>query len=83
MLLSAGHLSDRANTEPDTLRRNQLHEQARNRSTVGAILGIGGIGLTAVGVVKLVLHARETTRPTAARLDVGITSNGAFVVGNF
>jgi hypothetical protein len=81
--LSASHLRDQANMEPDTVRRNQLHDQARTRSTVGAVIGIGGIGLTAAGVLKLVLHSRETAHSTAASLDIGITSNGAFVVGTF
>lgn len=83
VLLSASHLSDQANTEPDMRRRNQLHEQSRTRSTVGAVIGIGGIGLTAAGVLKLVFHAHETGHSTAASLDIGITGNSAFVVGTF
>jgi tetratricopeptide (TPR) repeat protein len=83
VLLSASHLSDQANMEPDTQRRNQLHEQSRTRSTIGTVIGIGGVGLTAAGIIKLALHAGETKHLVAATLEVGITSNGIFVVGNF
>lgn len=82
LLLSSSHLSDQANTELDVRQRNQLHDQAGTRSTVGVVIGIGGIGLTTAGIIKLVLHGRDTARHTAA-LDIGITSNGAFVVGSF
>lgn len=83
VLLSASHLSDQANMESDTRRWNQLHDQASIRSTVGVVIGIGGIGLTAAGVIKLVLRAREMTHSTSTTLDLGITSNGAFIVGCF
>lgn len=83
VLLGASHLNDQANMEPDVRRWNQLHDQAGTRRTIGIVIGIGGIGLTAAGVVRLVLHTGETPRPSAARLDVGITSNGMFVAGKF
>lgn len=82
LLFNASRLSDQANMELDTVRWSQKHEQARYRSTVGAIIGIGGIGLTAAGVIKLVLHAGETRR-TSAAVVLRITSNSASVQGCF
>jgi tetratricopeptide (TPR) repeat protein len=83
VLLSASHLNDQANMEPDVRRWNQLHDQAGTRRTIGVVIGIGGMGLTVAGAVRLMLHTREMSRPSAARLDVGITSNGMFVAGKF
>lgn len=82
LLFNASQLSDQANMERDTVRWSQKHEQARYRSTVGAIIGITGVGLTAAGVIKLVLHAREARRTTATMV-LTITSNRAFVQGHF
>ena len=82
LFLSSSHLSDEANMEPDTRRRNQLHDQARTRSTIGVVVGVGGVGLATAGVIKLLLHAREAP-PRAAVLDIAVTTNGAFVVGHF
>lgn len=83
VLLSASHLNDQANMEPDVRRWNQLHDQAGTRRTIGVVIGIGGMGLTVAGAVRLMLHTRETPQLSAARLDVGITSNGMFVAGKF
>ena len=83
LFLDASNLSNQANMEPDVRRRNQLHDQAGTRSTVGVVVGIGGLGLTAAGIIKLVLHPRETARVHAATLDIEITCRGAFVFGRF
>jgi hypothetical protein len=83
VLLSASHLNDQANMEPDVRRWNQLHDQAGTRRTIGVVIGIGGMGLTVAGAVRLMLHTREMAHPSAARLDVGISSNGIFVAGKF
>jgi hypothetical protein len=83
LFVSSLHLDGQANVEPDTRLRNQLHDQAGTRSTLGIVVGIGGFGLTTAGIIKLVLHTRETPRLGTVTLDVGITGNGAFVVGSF
>ena len=83
LFFSSSHLIDQANNEPDTRRRNQLHDQAGTRNTIGVIVGIGGIGLTAAGIIKLVLHSREMAPAHTTTLEIGITSNSAFVVGRF
>jgi tetratricopeptide (TPR) repeat protein len=83
LFLSSSHLIDQANGEPDTRLRNQLHDQAGTRNTVGLVVGIGGFGLATTGILKLVLHTHETQHPNSATLGIGITGNGAFVVGRF
>lgn len=83
VLLSASHLSDQANMAADTKRRDQLHDQARTRSTVGAVIGIGGIAATVAGAIKLLLHAHAAEPAASAALALGVSSNGAYVVGRF
>jgi tetratricopeptide (TPR) repeat protein len=82
LLYSASRLNGRANTELDARARDDLHDQASTRNTTGIVIGVGGLVLTAVGVIKLAVHPRHPASNTAA-LDVGITSNGVFVLGHF
>jgi tetratricopeptide (TPR) repeat protein len=82
LLYSASSLNGRANTELDARARDDLHDQASTRNTAGIVIGVGGLVLTAVGVIKLAVHPRHPASSTAT-LDVGITSDGVFVLGHF
>lgn len=82
LLYRASSLHSQATMELDARARNKLYEQVSTRNTAGIVVGVGGLVLTAAGVVKLALHGR---RPASglALLDVGVTSHGAFVLGQF
>ena len=83
LLLSAQHLNDDANSTPDAQHRQDLRDRASTRNLVGAIVGVGGVVLTAVGVIDLlVTHSHHTSRKTAF-IDIGVGSNQLFVFGRF
>lgn len=81
LLVRASSLNDRANTQPDALLRNSLHDQASTRNLAGAIVGATGLALTATGIYLLVARPRHTEQ--TASLDFGVTGHGVMVVGRF
>jgi tetratricopeptide (TPR) repeat protein len=83
LFLRASSLNDQANSEPDARRRNDLHDQARTRNLLGAVIGIGGGGLIVTGVIKLALHSRDHAVTSTAALDIGISGHGVVVSGRF
>jgi len=82
LFLRASNLDDRANMHIDNRTRSDLHDQASTRRIAGAIVGVGGVALTATGVYLLATsHPRD--RSNSASLDVGITGRGIVVFGRF
>jgi tetratricopeptide (TPR) repeat protein len=81
LFVRASSLNDRANTQPDALMRNSLHDQASTRNLAGAIVGAAGVALTATGIYLLVARPHHTEQ--TASLDVGVTSHGVMVQGRF
>lgn len=83
LLLDAADLDDQANVEDRQELRNQLRDKASSRRLAGTIIGLGGLGLLATGVVKLVIHTSPTGERTASSWGLGITTNGVQVFGRF
>lgn len=82
-LVSASHLFDKANSTLDFNERQSLGDSASTRWTVGAIVGVVGIGLTIGGVIDLlVTHSHHDSQKTAS-IDIGVGSNQLFVFGRF
>lgn len=85
LLWDASSLSDQANNEPNQTMRHDLQNRSSTRNTVGIVVGIGGVGLLATGIVKLVVHPEDrTTYPTtASSWSLGWTGNGVAAFGRF
>jgi tetratricopeptide (TPR) repeat protein len=81
LLWRASSLHDQANTEPDVRRRVEVHDHAKTRTVIGAVVGVGGAVLTATGAVLLVTHSRARAR--IASWDIGISAHGVEVFGRF
>jgi tetratricopeptide (TPR) repeat protein len=82
LILRASSLDDQANMNIDNRKRSDLHDQAGTRRLAGAIVGVGGVALTATGIY-LLSTSRHQDRSTTASLDVGITGRGVVVFGRF
>jgi tetratricopeptide (TPR) repeat protein len=77
----ASQLNSQGDSEPDMQARNSFYDEANNRKLAGAIVGIGGVVLTTVGILRLTLHHRSPPSQTA--LNVGLSNHGLFVAGSF
>lgn len=82
LLLRASNLDGQANMNIDNRTRIDLHDQAGTRRLAGAIVGVGGVALTATGIY-LLATSRHQDRSTTASLDVGITGHSVIVFGRF
>lgn len=80
MFLCAASFEGDANREPDTRRRNELHDGARTRRIAGTVTSISGAAMLTTGVVLLLTR---DSRPTAGTLRAGLTGNGVAVFGRF
>jgi tetratricopeptide (TPR) repeat protein len=83
LLLQSSNLSDQGNEELDSRKRDHLHDQARTRGVIGVVVGIGGVVLTAGGVVKLLVSSHGAVDARTATIDLGTDGHGVFVVGQF
>ncbi len=81
-LLDAADLYDQSNNEDRQVVRDELRDKASRRRTIGAIAGVGGLGLLATGIVKLALRPTANERPSTA-WSIGISGNGVNVFGSF
>lgn len=82
LLLDASSINDEANHTSNQQQQTALHQKADTRSLLGTVIGIGGIGLLATGVIKLAVHPHASPSRASA-LDVGVSPNGVFVFGRF
>jgi len=82
LLLDASSLNDEANRTAGQQEANSLHDKADTRSLLGTVIGIGGVGLLATGVIKLAIHPHASETTTTA-WGVGASSRGVFVFGRF
>jgi hypothetical protein len=82
LLWRASSLHDQANTEPEVRMRVELHDQASARTLIGAVVGIGGIALTATGAAMLVTRSPDRRRAHAA-WSIGIRGYSIAVAGHF
>lgn len=82
LFLRASNLDDQANMNIDNRTRSDLHDGASTRRLAGAIVGVGGVALTATGIY-LLATSHHQDRSTTASLDVGITGRGIVVFGRF
>lgn len=82
-LSDAADIFDAANGEDQQDARQRLRDEASKRRLIGAGFGIGGVGLLAVGIVKLVLHPSKPAASSTAAWGIGITGDGVQVHGTF
>jgi tetratricopeptide (TPR) repeat protein len=82
LLYRASSLHNQAKTELDARARNDLYDQVSTRNTAGIVVGVGGLVLTAAGVIKLALYGHRPAS-SSALLDVGVMNHGVFVLGQF
>jgi tetratricopeptide (TPR) repeat protein len=83
LLLDAADLEDQANTEDRQEARQHLRDKADTRRTIGAVVGIGGVGLLVGGIIKLAIHPTSSANTEAASWSVGITADSVQVFGRF
>lgn len=83
LFLRASSLHDQAGSELNSRTRNDLYDQAKTRNLLGAVIGIGGVVLTATGVVLLAAHSPDRGHPHTASVDIGISGRGMIVFGQF
>jgi len=84
LFVSASSLTDDASNTPDQTRRHDLENQAHTRNVVGAVVVVGGIGLLAAGVIKLVVHSAPAHSRTAVKsLTIQPADRGISVAGRF
>jgi tetratricopeptide (TPR) repeat protein len=83
LFLDASSLQDDANNAASQQEQNSLHDKADTRSLLGTVIGIGGLGLLATGIVKLAIHDDSSQEPTTAAWGIGVSSNGVRVFGRF
>lgn len=82
LLLNASDLEDDANHEPSQETQRALRDKASQRRLAGTIVGVVGVGALVTGIIKLAIAPKRESTTTAA-LDVGVSSNGVFVMGRF
>lgn len=83
LLLDASNLDDQANIEIRQDVRNQLRDKAGTRRTIGAVVGVAGVGLLATGIIRLVLHPSPSHERVARSWSVGFSRDGVQVFGSF
>ncbi|HEY6174622.1 MAG TPA: hypothetical protein VIX73_09275 [Kofleriaceae bacterium] len=82
LFYQGARLNSQARSELDARARNELYDRASTRYAAGAAIGVGGLVLTTVGVVKLVLRSRQPAS-SSAMLDIGFSGHSVFVLGQF
>jgi tetratricopeptide (TPR) repeat protein len=82
LFIDAASLRDDANMASTQTEADKLHDRADTRALIGTIIGIGGVGILATGVVKLAIHS-DATRSQQTSWGVGASPHGAFVWGRF
>lgn len=74
-------LNDRGDSEREMRARQELYNQASNRTLAGAITGVAGAALLAAGVIELAV-GRDAPR-AASSMQISIHGHGMFVAGRF
>lgn len=83
LFFRASSLNDDANTEVNTRTRNDLRDQAHTRNIVGAVVGVGGVVLTATGVYMLITHGSRRDGLNTTSANLGISGRSLVVFGSF
>jgi tetratricopeptide (TPR) repeat protein len=83
LLMRASSLREAADRALDEDRRSDLRDVSATRRLVGAVVGIGSVGLIAAGMVKLAIHPNEQLQPKSLSWGVGASPQGAHVFGRF
>jgi tetratricopeptide (TPR) repeat protein len=83
LLASAAGFSDEAGRTSNEGRRIELRDASRTRTLAGAAVGVGSLGLIAVGVIKLAVSPTERSRSGNLSWSIGAFSDGAYVFGRF
>lgn len=83
LFVNAKSIESDANDQPIQTDREALRDRASGRRTIATIVGIGGVGLLAAGLVKLALRPPDREEIVTTSLNIGITGDGIFVMGRF
>jgi tetratricopeptide (TPR) repeat protein len=81
LLYRASQLNKQGDSESNMGTRQHLYDQASSRNLAGAIVGITGAAMAAVGTIRLTLRHRPNSPSIAAQL--GINGRGVFAAGSF
>jgi len=83
LLVSASELHESGDRTLDEERRRELRDTSHTRTIAGVAIGIGSVGLIAIGVIKLAHHGGRATPPSAAAWRIGAGYRGAVVICRF
>lgn len=81
LLLDAAGLNRDADMTTNQQLRDRLKDKERTRNLLGAIIGIGGAGLLATGIVKLAVYPKERSRTVS--WNVTVSRNSLMILGQF
>jgi tetratricopeptide (TPR) repeat protein len=81
LLINAASLGGEADTTTNQQLRDRLKDKEHTRNLLGTVIGIGGAGLLATGVVKLAMYPKEPSRITS--WNVAVSATGVMVFGKF
>jgi hypothetical protein len=83
LLLNAQHINNQANVAKSQQEYGHLHDQASTRNLEGLVVGIGGAGLLATGIIKLMWRPSSARTRPQARWDVAPSRNGVTFQAKF
>jgi hypothetical protein len=83
LLASGVGLRESADRTLDEGRRLELRDASQLRSIAGVAIGIGSVGLIALGVYKLAHHGGRAATTSAAVWRIGAGNRGAVVICRF
>jgi tetratricopeptide (TPR) repeat protein len=83
LLVDARDLEDQANMTASQQTQDALRSRASQRRLAGEIVGAAGGVALVVGIVKLAIAPKSTTRVVGASFDLMPTSNGLAITGRF
>ena len=81
LLIDAASLDGEADVTTNQQIRDRLKDKAHTRNLLGAVIGLGGAGLLATGIVKLAVHPKERSRTTS--WNIAVSGTGVMVLGRF
>lgn len=83
LFIDANDLQNEADEQVDQGKREGLRDRASSRRLFGTVVGVGGLGLVATGIIRLVLRPDDREKTVVGGLNVGVRGNSIFVMGGF